>query len=122
MSVKPQRPPQQGHQRPHALRSATRAGVWLARKEREAVLAAVVLHVFRHGNRHIVTVQLGGGAIDKGMELVTADARDHWEVRALGFIQPVAWEAGLRDLQLAPVGHDHPLRVGERLIPIDEAG
>lgn len=120
MSVKPQRLPQQGHQRPHALRSANPARVWLARREREAVLAAVVLHVLRQGDQQIVTVQLGGGAIDKGMELVTADARDHWTVRALGFSQPAAWEAGLRDLQLAPVGHDHPLRVGERLIPVDE--
>ncbi len=120
MSVKQQRLPQQGHRRPLALRHTGVAGVWGAGDERAALPAAVVLYVLRHGNRQLVTVRLGGGQIDKGMDLVTEGSHDHWRVRALGFSQPAAWEAGLRDLELAPVGHDHTLSAGERLVPVDE--
>lgn len=122
MSVKPQKLPQQGHQRPHAVRSANPLDVWRAHPERPVPPAAVVLHVFRHGNHHLVTVQLKGGQIDKGMDLVTEGSHDRWSVRALGFSQPAAWAAGLRDLQLAPVGHHRILHAGERLIPVDEIG
>lgn len=106
-----------GHLRPPVLRY-TVASTTLSEADKPALLqSAVVLHVLAHKGHQLVMVRMEGGKVDKDMELVSERSRDRWKIRALGFSRPEAWEAGLRNLELAPIGHNHELHPGEHLLP-----
>ncbi len=82
----------------------------------------LVLEVAMVRGRAIVAVQVYAGELRAGLRLAVEGTDQVWEVRGVAFVPPETREVGRLGLTLAPLGHEHTLRSGERLVPAGEVG